>query len=551
MVDGHNHVTTVQNLDSCFKGEVGCWPLAIPLSLALRRPTPTTSCEHQQLAVKFAAWILDNGVEGSYLIENPALDAALGPARYCNGRSLLETEPEPQELSEVAIALGQCLAGIGIIWAAGNAVALVIARNMGELKSASVFFSLLAVGGVGLMMLGPLLLLNNSLSDIKCGFAEWFVVIGFSLTYGSLFAKLYRLYKIFTTRSLVVPRLGNRKLLFILLFLLFVDVVLLIVDSATNQRLRMSTFEASIPSAIDLVTGERIYQWSFCSFNLDDASIVILLVVKCVLIVLGAYMAFAIRQVDRRFSSTAALGWCFYNMFLTIIVMLVSTIFFSDVDHPQTSMYIVSFGLLWIFLVTLLSLTFDSNVVVAIPYVCKSLFQIAQLRKSATSQTPTANSKDSKDGHTPESSKRSNTSTIMVVNREMFPSQYTDFDAVFLDKILEELNYQRSAVREALMTIRGTTAPASMEDREREKSRPSIQASPRQHSKHDPHSIKLDILSASPNVSTLSDRTPSVITSSSVVDVPSANVSIPVSPTVSSDTPPSDSSSSGDSAASA
>jgi hypothetical protein len=261
--------------------------------------------------------------------------------------------------------------------------------------------------------------------------------------------------------------------------------------------------------------------------------------------VLGAYMAFAIRQVDRRFSSTAALGWCFYNMFLTIIVMLVSAIFFADVDHPQTNLYIVVFGLLWIFLVTLMSLTFDSNVMVAIPYVCKSLFQITQLRKSTTSQTPTANSKDSKDG-TPESSttKRSNTSTIMVVNRDMFPSQYSDFDAAFLDKILEELNYQRSAVRQALMVMRGTTAPASMEDCEREKSRPSIQASPRQTSKHEPHSIKLDVLSATPHVSILADLPPSVISSSSMVDVSLAHVA-------SSNTPRSDSSSSGDSAASA
>jgi hypothetical protein len=31
-------------------------------------------------------------------------------------------------------------------------------------------------------------------------------------------------------------------------------------------------------------------------------------------------MAFFIRQVDRRFSATTALGWAFFNMVLTVVI---------------------------------------------------------------------------------------------------------------------------------------------------------------------------------------------------------------------------------------
>jgi len=88
---------------------------------------------------------------------------------------------------------------------------------------------------------------------------------------------------------------------------------------------------------------------------------------------------------------------------------------------------------------------------------CKDFSQ--PLRKLLSGSKESKPSKDRsgsmstpKDGEKNDSSenKRSHTSTIFVVNREMFPTKYDDFEHELLEKILEELNHQRSAVRRAL-----------------------------------------------------------------------------------------------------
>jgi len=329
------------------------------------------------------------------------------------------------------------------------------------------------------------LIVGNDLTMTKCGAAVWFGSFGYSLTYGSLFAKLFRLYKIFTSRSLVVPRLSNLKLFLIVSVFLAIDFVLLLIYNVISPP-EPAEFSVLIPSKEDLVTGYRDLAWTMCWFH-DSPVLYLLLSVKLIMALCGGGMSFLIRQVDRRFSATSALGGSFYNMFLTVIIAVLLVVFFKSASDPTQLLFIPVFCGIWIAFVTLLALTLDSNVLLA----CKDFS--TPLRRLLNSKASQEKEKDPKrvskvsDDITPDNVRRSHSSTLFVVNREMFPSKYEDYDNALLEKILEELNFQRTAVRKALVPSPGqsTVQRASIQvdlPHKMSKSKSSIQmdeASPR------------------------------------------------------------------------
>jgi phosphate transport system substrate-binding protein len=454
---------SAESLSACWisQNHPNCWPLAKRLFMALRHPGQGVSCEHQKHSVDFVAWILKR-TEGLHQYLVPNLDAKenLGEAEYCAGRSLLFTRPEPQTPDASLKYAIHVLSAIGMLWAACQAIALGVARKQSALKSASVLFSLLAVIGVFFILLAPLLIVQDAPSAANCTSSMWFLTFGFSLCYGSLFAKLFRLYTIFTSRKLVVPRLSNRRLLVIVSAFLVVDFILVLIYSILTPPGPFD-FSARSPSAEDLVTGYREFTLNMCSFHANSPVLYLILILKLLVAFSGAGMSFFIRQVDRRFSATSALGWAFYNMFLTAFVAILILVIFASENNLESSLFTPMFCGLWIMFVTLIALTLDSNVLLA----CKDLS--TPLRKLLNG------SKDSKEPELRKGSgdpvsittepKRSHSSTIFVINRDMFPSAYDDFDGMLLEKILEELNFQRTAVRRALVNT-STTSSASTND---------------------------------------------------------------------------------------
>jgi len=344
-------------------------------------------------------------------------------------------------------------------------MALAVSRKQSELKSASVFFSLLAVIGVFFILLAPLLIVQDHPSTAACGSSVWLVVLGFSLCYGSLFAKLFRLYTIFTSRKLVVPRLSNRKLLIIVSAFLVVDFVLLLSYNVQTPP-EPSLFVAFVPSSDDLVTGYRELTLEMCSFHGDSPVLYIILIMKLLVAILGAGMAFVIRQVDRRFSATSALGWAFYNMFLTVMIAaLVLGVFLSGNDL-EFSIFVPVFCGLWIMFVTLVALTLDSNVLLACKDFSKPLRRLLNTSNNSKDSKEREASKSSIEGAPTSEPKTSHSSTTFVVNREMFPSKYEEFNNALLEQIRDELKFQLLAVRRALAntSVPSTNSSSSRAD---------------------------------------------------------------------------------------
>jgi hypothetical protein len=116
----------------------------------------------------------------------------------------------------------------------------------------------------------------------------------------------------------------------------------------------------------------------------------------------------------------------------------------------------------WIVFFTLGALTLDSNVLLA----CRNFSQ--PLRKmlrphSKDSKDKAQNVSTSGDAETNSDAKVSNSSKIFVLNREMFPSKYEDFDPELLEQILQELKFQLSNVRRALIPAARSTSSTVIE----------------------------------------------------------------------------------------
>jgi len=227
------------------------------------------------------------------------------------------------------------------------------------------------------------------------------------------------------------------------------------------------------------VTGYREITLKMCSFHADSPVLYLILILKSLVAICGSGMAFFIRQVDRRFSATAALGWSFYNMFLTVLIAVLLMVFFLPDDDLESTLFIPVFCGLWIMFVTLVALTLDSNVLLA----CKDISKpLRRLLGTGSKDSGSKESKGDKQGSNAVAArtepKLSASSTTFVVNREMFPSKYEDFENVLLEKILEELNFQRLAVRRALVnkSAPSTTTSSTTLDAVGERHRVSTKA---------------------------------------------------------------------------
>jgi len=160
-------------------------------------------------------------------------------------------------------------------------------------------------------------------------------------------------------------------------------------------------------------------------------------------------MAFFIRQVDRRFSATTALGWAFFNMLLTVVIAFGFE--FETTAALEASLFIPIFCGLWIVFFTLGALTLDSNVLLACRGFSKPLRNMLKPGSKDSKERTPKNVSTSGDPEQNSDAKASHSSTIFVVNREMFPTKYNDFDNELLEQILEELKFQVTLVRRALI----------------------------------------------------------------------------------------------------
>eukprot|EP01102_Stenamoeba_stenopodia_P008791 TRINITY_DN2567_c0_g1_i2.p1 TRINITY_DN2567_c0_g1~~TRINITY_DN2567_c0_g1_i2.p1 ORF type:complete len:703 (+),score=170.60 TRINITY_DN2567_c0_g1_i2:86-2194(+) len=177
--------------------------------------------------------------------------------------------------------------------------------------SEPVFLYIMIIGAI-LASVGVLLnVVPLPLQTFSCQITIWFICCGFTLFFGSLLLKTFRLVWIFFHIEKVKPQnflFSKLHLALLIMALLAIDAVILGVWTGTD------TLESS--KVAD--SNSEIEFWMLCRSDHDVAFIITLAVYKCVLVGLGALMAFLSRHLPNVLNEAYYIGLSVYNVGLFI-----------------------------------------------------------------------------------------------------------------------------------------------------------------------------------------------------------------------------------------
>ncbi|RUS30179.1 7 transmembrane sweet-taste receptor of 3 GCPR-domain-containing protein [Jimgerdemannia flammicorona] len=189
------------------------------------------------------------------------------------------------------------LTGIGLMTSLVYMLMLAWYRRSNPIKMASFVFC-------EVILLGSVLMYMTSffMTDIpvlwKCNISIWVLVIGFGMTFGGLFVKLMRIYKIFSNKGLKVIRVTDWFLFKNLLIIIGFEIAALLIWTLTNGGPQMVNTSIGMEPTQNIT----IYR-DMCNFG-SSGALVTLGAVNLVLIILAVGVAFATWSVPTQYNET-------------------------------------------------------------------------------------------------------------------------------------------------------------------------------------------------------------------------------------------------------
>ncbi|KAM7432495.1 hypothetical protein ABFA07_017083 [Porites harrisoni] len=232
---------------------------------------------------------------------------------------------------------------LGVLMAICFLIFNVYNRNVRYIKMSSPNLNdLIIIGCILVYISGILLGMKKEESSIGCQAELWIVVIGFTLGFGAMFSKTWRVHLIFlnsaTTKRIIIR---DRQLFGMVAGLLLIDLVLLItwqiVDplrlKIQNLTLEMSLEDddTAIQPYIATCTSQSITIWQICLYGY-----------KGLLLLFGAYLAWETRKVHiPALNDSKMIGVSVYNVIIPCILII--PIVGLVRDRPTTQFALTSF----------------------------------------------------------------------------------------------------------------------------------------------------------------------------------------------------------------
>ena len=317
--------------------------------------TDTSSCERGLDSLQFLYWLVTQQqvttlVNSQDIVKTPSISPAIQQAFIdaldsiqCDGATLLITLPIIWTLSPGVGALAEVLCSIGVIVCFAIAGLVVHHRTHPVIRSASPMFLLMSVMGVVLLFASGYVLVAAA-SNVSCGLLSWLLLLGLQLTFAPLFAKTWRIYRIFGRKKLSVVQISNRKLLLVVCGILAITILLLAIWQGFGALTAITTLVNSTSVSGKVVINEYVQ----CGVAAGTANTLfgLICVETGLLFVFGALMAFTTRKVSSTFNESSGISLSIYNVCFTVgiftpIILVVSAV--GDV----LSLLLV-FALLWI-----------------------------------------------------------------------------------------------------------------------------------------------------------------------------------------------------------
>jgi ABC-type branched-subunit amino acid transport system substrate-binding protein len=207
------------------------------------------------------------------------------------------------KLSERVLA---AVVGFFICISFGLCVFLVATRyNRMMIAASPLFLATILIGSIILYASYYSWLLESRIA--ACYVRFWLIGIGFVTMFGALFAKTWRIMRIFTTTDLRVFQITNINLIAVLSLLIGIEIVLLAIWSGTSRP--TSTVRIADPlrpskNQLVCVNGKS-----------GKAMLGILVAYKLIIVLYGIYMSIRIWKIPlKQFNESRAIAFSMYNM---------------------------------------------------------------------------------------------------------------------------------------------------------------------------------------------------------------------------------------------
>ena len=263
----------------------------------------------------------------------------------CDGETLLITLPTDWSLTSAIGAFVDAMSVLGLLGCAVAAVLVWYHRAHPVIRSASPLFLLMSIGGVALLFVAGFLLVAP-VTSASCSAFSWSLNFGLMLCFAPLFAKTYRIYRIFGRKKLSVVQLSNRKLFLYVVCMLSIEAVLLAVWQGVGP---IAPLVSDVTTTQSNSAGNLIInQYTQCGVpeGVSMTLFALVLVEKGVLFVFGALMAFTTRKVSSTFNESQGISLSIYNVCFTIGIISPIIIVVSAMGDVLT--LLLAFALLWI-----------------------------------------------------------------------------------------------------------------------------------------------------------------------------------------------------------
>ncbi|XP_062125166.1 gamma-aminobutyric acid type B receptor subunit 2 isoform X4 [Drosophila sulfurigaster albostrigata] len=277
---------------------------------------------------------------GEYHSQQAHLDMTLGkPVRWVG-----KTPPKDRTL--IYIEHSQVNPTIYIVSASASVIGVIIAtvflafnikyRNQRYIKMSSPHLNNLIIIGCMLTYLSIIFLgLDTTLSSVAafpfiCTARAWILMAGFSLAFGAMFSKTWRVHSIFTDLKLNKKVIKDYQLFMVVGVLLAIDIAIITTWQIADPFYRETKqLEPKHHENIDdvLVIPENEY----CQSEHMTIFVSIIYAYKGLLLVFGAFLAWETRHVSiPALNDSKHIGFSVYNVFITCIAGAAISLVLSD-----------------------------------------------------------------------------------------------------------------------------------------------------------------------------------------------------------------------------
>lgn len=194
------------------------------------------------------------------------------------------------------------------------AIALFIKRKTPVVKSASPVFCYLIILGL-MFSYASIFVFVGTPTDFTCGIRPWLVGLALALVLGNLFAKTWRVYRIFEQSNFYakVTVIENKSLLGFSFFMLCLELLIPLIWTAVD-RPRPTLIQVNLDTSFhDCQSNNLSFQW---------AMVACFGIINFFVLAYGAFLAFKTRQVSSAFSESRYIGVCIYNMLVLGVVTI-------------------------------------------------------------------------------------------------------------------------------------------------------------------------------------------------------------------------------------